>query len=79
MLTETAVVREYARWCGGTAAKAASYPIKGFSLSGSYRTKFGGTILQQILDFSEVMDPILWTKLSPSIEKGCLILFKYQL
>jgi len=27
-LMETAVVREYARWCGGTAARAASYPIR---------------------------------------------------
>jgi hypothetical protein len=27
-LTETAVIRRtYVRWCGGTAAKAASYPI----------------------------------------------------
>jgi len=28
MLVETALVRKYAGWCGGTAAKAASYPIK---------------------------------------------------
>ena len=42
---------------------------KGFSLSGSYRTKCGGwSILQQMLDFSEVMDQSLWTKLSQSIE-----------
>ena len=27
MLVETALVRKYAGWCGGTAAKAASYPI----------------------------------------------------
>ena len=27
-MTETAVIRStYVRWCGGTAAKAASYPI----------------------------------------------------
>jgi hypothetical protein len=29
MLTETAVIRStYVRWCGGTAAYAASYPIR---------------------------------------------------
>jgi hypothetical protein len=28
ILIETAVVREYARWCGGTAVRAASYPIR---------------------------------------------------
>lgn len=27
-LIETAVVRKYARWCGETAVRAASYPIR---------------------------------------------------
>jgi hypothetical protein len=32
---ETAVVRKYARWCGGTAVRTASYPISPACNAGS--------------------------------------------
>jgi hypothetical protein len=39
-LIETAVVREYARWCERTAAQAASYSIKIHSLRLSFEVLF---------------------------------------